>query len=647
MVLESLRIENFKCIDDSTEFSVRSLTGLVGKNESGKTAILRALYRLNPLVPSDADFSDIEFPRRRWAGYRQKSKTQPARIVTSLWRLDDTDMAALEREIGAAVVTNTQVTVSKGYDNRLNWQVEIDERLLVGQLIRLARLEQDEAKDLWAASTLKELRRGLEAVADPTPAQKTLIAELGQRFPDGSVEGHVIAVLAARLPKFLYFAEYHRLPAEVSIDELQRRRASGRLTIVDSVFLALLDLAGSTLEDLQAIGHFELLVAELEAVSERISKEVLEYWSQDTHLEVDFRCDAARPLDPPPFNTGYVLRTRIRNRRHNVTLSFDERSTGFIWFFSFLVWLSYLRRDDGRTCIVLLDEPGLGLHARAQMDLMRFIRERLLPAYQVIYSTHSPFMIDVDHIGGIRTVEDVSDGDNVLGTKVGDRVLSPDADTLFPLRAALAYDVTRSVFVAPRTLLVDQPSDVLYLKWFSRELQLQGRESLDPAWALVPVGGLDKVAPFAALFGSRGVTIAVLTDGILHDRQRLQGLWEQGLLQFGRVLRPSLYVEHEDAQVEDLLGRRCYRELVHACYGLQQDPLVPEEPAGDAPSRVVGEVEQRFAGQPAWSTRFDRFAPASFLAENAGALRLTLPDLEFAFANFEKLFRDINSLLAD
>ncbi len=647
MVLESLRIENFKCIDDSTEFSIRALTGLVGKNESGKTAILRALYRLNPVVASDAAFNDIEFPRRRWASYRQTSRTSPARVVTSVWRLDAADLASIDQEIGLDVVTSPQVVVSKGYDNRLTWHVEFDERRLVGNLIRTARFEQGEAHAFWSAATVSELARALQTVENPTPAQAALRSEIGRRFPDGTAMGRISALLSARLPKFLYFAEYHRLPAEVSIDELQRRELSGRLTIVDSVFLALLNLAGSSLDELQSIGHFEHLVAELESVSARISSQVLEYWSQDRHLEVDFRCDAARPLDPPPFNTGYVLRTRIRNRRHNVTLSFDERSSGFIWFFSFLVWLSYLRQDDGHHFVVLLDEPGLSLHARAQLDMMRFIRERLLPAYQVIYSTHSPFMIDVEHIAGIRTVEDLTQGDTVLGTRVGDRVLSSDPDTLFPLRAALSYDVAQAAFVAPRTLLVDQPSDVLYLKWFSRELQLQGRASLDPAWSLVPVGGLDKVAPFAALFGPRDLRIAVLTDGILHDRRRLQGLWENGLLPFGRVLRPSFYVEHEDAQVEDLLGRRCYRELVHACYGLQQSPVLPEERADGAPLRVVGEVEQRFALQPDWSPGFDRFAPASFLVENAATLRFSLPDLPAALANFEKLFRDLNRLLAE
>ena len=62
MILESARVENFKCIDDSTEFSIRSLTALVGKNESGKTALLKALYRINPILPVDGNFLDTEYP---------------------------------------------------------------------------------------------------------------------------------------------------------------------------------------------------------------------------------------------------------------------------------------------------------------------------------------------------------------------------------------------------------------------------------------------------------------------------------------------------------------------------------------------------------------------------------------------------------
>jgi hypothetical protein len=277
------------------------------------------------------------------------------------------------------------------------------------------------------------------------------------------------------------------------------------------------------------------------------------------------------------------------------------------------------------------------------MDMLRFIREQVLPSYQVIYTTHSPFMIDSRHLDGLRTVEDASEGETVLGTKVGDRVLSSDPDTLFPIRAALAYDVARRVVTGPQTLLVDRPSDVLYLKWFSRELQLQGRAHLSPAWSLVPVGGLDSVAPFVSLFAGQDQRIAVLTDGLISDPRRLDGLWQGGLLEFGRILRPALYVDLEDAQLEDLLGRRLYRELVTGAYGLEESAVLDDEPAAGA-RRVVADVEAYFASMPPWAPRFDSFAPASYLFENTATLRSTLPDLGEALDRFEKLFRDLHSL---
>ena len=58
--------------------------------------------------------------------------------------------------------------------------------------------------------------------------------------------------------------------------------------------------------------------------------------------------------------------TRIRNERHRASVNFDERSTGFIWFFSFLIWFSQMKANYADKLIVLLDEPGLTLHGKAQ-----------------------------------------------------------------------------------------------------------------------------------------------------------------------------------------------------------------------------------------------------------------------------------------
>src|SRR5882762_10710459 len=93
-----------------------------------------------------------------------------------------------------------------------------------------------------------------------------------------------------------------------------------------------------------------------------------------------------------------------------------------------------------RTYEVKLDEPGLSLHARAQADLLRYINEQLRPHYQVLYTTHSPFMIDADDLLSARTVEDVvvkdkaTGEERLYGTKVSRDVLSTDPDTVSPLQ---------------------------------------------------------------------------------------------------------------------------------------------------------------------------------------------------------------------
>jgi predicted ATP-dependent endonuclease of OLD family len=80
------------------------------------------------------------------------------------------------------------------------------------------------------------------------------------------------------------------------------------------------------------------------------------------------------------------------------------------------------------------NEPGLNLHASAQTDLLRFI-EDLSDDYQIIYSTHSPFMIASDSLNRVRTVLETD-----KGSVISDSIQEKDPDTLFPLQASLGYE---------------------------------------------------------------------------------------------------------------------------------------------------------------------------------------------------------------
>lgn len=649
MILKNLRVQNYKAIEDSTEFSVDQVTCLVGKNEAGKTALLQALYKLDPVVESEAKFDAVEeYPRRFLSDYEDKVKNDPnqvANVLTTEWELDAADIEAVEQILGPNALTNNIVIVTKGYANKRHWTVSIDEKQVAKYFLDQAELSTKEEKQAAKCETVADLINYLTQLEAPSERATALLASLQKTFPKGDAGAKVREILAEQMPTFLFFANYERMPGQVAIDELQRKKNENRLQMPDRIFIALLDLVGTTPEDIQSIGRSEQLIAKLESVSNRLTREIFAYWSQNKHLKVSFRFDAASPKDPAPFNSGYIFRTRIENTRHGVTVGFDERSVGFVWFFSFLVWFSQVRENYGDNLFILLDEPGLSLHGKAQEDLVRYINEKLRPNYQVIYTTHSPFMVDPEHLTSVRTVEDVIKDDEILGTKVGDRVFSTDEDTVFPLQAAMGYNITQNLFVGKHVLLVEGPGDLLYLKWFSRELQARGRGFLDNRWVITPVGGIDKMGPFASLFGGNKLHVAAFTDFHHGAKQRVKVLRESDLLKQSHVFTADMFSGQDEADIEDLIGRSSYIALVNRTYELEGEHALLETKPEGAPSRVLKEVEDHFRTLPPHLPEFDHYSPAAYLVEHTAEVRPALSDLEPSLERFENLFRELNNAL--
>lgn len=528
MILKSVRVQNFKCVRDSDDFSIDPhVTCLVGKNESGKTALLQSLYKLNPVVDAAGRFEDMDYPRAQWSEYNEKRGNTHANVLTTTWTLTDSEKSALRDILGSVGGKIDNIAISKGYENKKYYHVNVAEAPVVKHLIDKHELQEPEGTALRKATTVKGLKDILAALPTPSEQAKTLIAFLERHFARDRATLAAIDVLEPKLPRMVYFSEYMRLAGQMAIEDFKANRLNTAHPRSNDyrMFEALLGLVNKTAEDIEKLDRFDPLQAELEAVSSRLSKSIFAYWSQNKHLRVQFRFDMARAGDPAPLNAGWIMRTRIENTRHDSTTSFDERSSGFVWFFSFLVWFSQMKKNYGENLVILLDEPGNSLHAKAQGDLLRYIEEQLAPKYQVLYTTHSPFMVDAANILRARTVEDVmvkhGDGqEELLGTKVKSDVLSTDPDTVFPLQAALGYEITQTLFVGKHTLLVEGPSDLLYLKWFQKQLAALGRTSLDRRWTISPCGGIDKVAAFMSLFRGNNLHVAVLTDYKTGDKKR-------------------------------------------------------------------------------------------------------------------------------
>ncbi len=648
MILKSIRIENFKCIEDSNEFSLEPVTCLVGKNEAGKTAILQALYKLKPDIEGKADFNPtFDYPRRKYAEYKKRHVVDPDNVLTTKWELEQPEIDAVNELLGDKALKSDTVIVTKGYGNTNLWKLEIDEPRIVKHFLKNSNLGKDERIDLKEAETIDQLITKLEEIENKSGSQQEFLSVLNEAFPMKRPGLAAAGILAPLMPTFLYFGYYDSLPGQVSSDAIRDRKMKHVETEGDRIFLALLELAGSDIDGIDHMAQFEELRAELEAVSNLLTKQIFDYWSQNLNLKVRFFFDEARPGDPPPFNTGFIFRTRIENVRHEVTVSFDDRSKGFVWFFSFLVWFSQVKENYGENLIILLDDPALSLHARAQSDLLRYIEEKLKPNHQVIYTTHSPFMIDPENLLRSRTVEDVIDKGEVKGTKVGSDVLSVDRDTLFPLQAALGYDITQTLFVGPHTLLVEGPSDILYLQWFSNELKSQGRTFLDNRWTLTPCGGIGKIASFLALFSVAKLHIAVFTDFHEGDKKKVRDLKQSELLKKGHVFSAEMFVDGDEADTEDLIGRSNYITLVNTRYDLPASYKLPVKKPSGASVRVTEEVKNRFGTLPAKYPEFDHYTPALYLMNKTEEMRSAFPELDQALERFEELFQGLNKLLPE
>lgn len=517
MKLIKVQIQNFRCIDDTTPFSVKQTTCLVGKNESGKTAILQAIERLNPYDAGHRKYNKLQdYPRRHYSGYTSRHPDEEALVIMTDWLLEDADLQILEEEFGPDCLKSKEIKIYKRYEEMgTTWSVPLDQKKTLAYLMDLASLTAAEKRSFTKFNTSQELYKHLQKLAQPNAAKTALIERVG-KYRDQSLHCHTIDLLSKCLPHFLYFSQYSYMNGDVSVQKLVQDIAQGIVAEGDQVFQAFLEFAGTSLGELAGATQYEELNARCEAASNAITDQIFEYWSQNQQLAVEFELQTGQPNDPPPFNTGTVMHARVKNNLHRITVPFSDRSAGFIWFFSFLVMFSQVRKTHGNV-IILLDEPGLNLHGTAQRDLLRYIREKLTPHHQVIYTTHSPFMVPADDLASVRTVEDVvqqsrSRRPEVLGTKVGDDILSTDPETLFPLQGALGYEITQSLFIGEHTLLVEGPSDILYLQAASTALNARGQTGLDSRWVICPSGGLDKVHAFVSLFAGNKLHVAVLAD---------------------------------------------------------------------------------------------------------------------------------------
>lgn len=628
MLLKKVSIHKYKSFLTEQSYEVEpQITRIVGKNESGKTALLEALAKSN-YFEDNTEFrfnKDLDYPRSELIKVRNENP--PA--LTCEYELSDEDISCVETAFAKGIIPRKNFCVTSFYDNTSKASgVEIDFTVFKDWLISFFGVGDQGKQLIRAADSFSSLESVVSENAE-LPAMEQIQAQLGEIKTgagdfENRLEGYIYnTYLSPEIPKLWYFSDYFSLPCRINLNDFSTGQPTNNLSREEvKIANALFELSGLRVSDIQNESNFEAFKAQLEATSNSITDDMFEYWTTNQNLEIRFEIEHA------PNGVRY-LNIRIYNSKHRVTLPLKNRSKGFLWFFSFLVWFSKIQGDKKSKYILLLDEPGLSLHASAQNDLLRFIDEKLAPEYQVIYTTHSPFMIDSLKLNEVRTVYDTQNPK--IGSVVSDAVEEKDSDTLFPLQAALGYTIAQNLYVSPKNLLVEGISDLVYLNHFSTILKDMGKEGLSEDITIVPVGGADKIATFISLMRGNELSTVCLLDTFTDQaaQARLKRMVEQKIIADKKILYYHSIMGQAYADIEDLFDKEEYLVLFNGAFGksVQISELDTNKPIMSQLKRLNG------------NKAFNHYSPANYMAKNIGSLVFS----DETMGRFKKLFAMVNS----
>ncbi len=564
MRLKSFHVRVFRNIIDSGPISVVDNTCLVGKNEAGKSALISALHRLNPAKPVALDLLD-EYPRWLKKEHEITGEIKNAVPMTATYELDAEELDEIEEAFGKGVLKTREIVTSRKYTGDMTLELPIDFAVFIKGFVdhhvsvalkdRVAAVDNSSNLIKQLDAIAKEVSTGTEPTPD-AQAAKDARAHLNTLLGGASsLTDALKKQITPLIPKTFFFSQYSQLRGRYNLVEVLpalKTPTTDEEIQAAADFLRLARIAPTNVEN----WDFEASNAELEAISSLLTQRVKANWKQNKHLKLVVKIESA----PNGQKLDRFLQFRVEDTRHDFSSRLDRRSTGFQWFVSFIA--SFFEFEKDTTIILLLDEPGLSLHARAQMDLLDAIDRHLTIGRQIIYTTHSPFMVRVNSLHRVRIVED--QGPEKGSVVLNDAGITTDPDTLFPLQAALGYDIAQNLFIGSHNILLEGVSDLIYLSILSSHLNGLGRASLPETARLLPAGGATDISTFIALLGGQ-LEVVVLLDGNA-QRQRIDNAIAQGRLNKQRVLSVDQFCTVKGADIEDLFTPDEYLTLYNATF---------------------------------------------------------------------------------
>ena len=685
--ITEFQVLNYRNIEDSGWIPVERVSAFVGRNESGKTALLKALHKFNPATP-EPYIAQKEFPRERFASETDKIDSTP---VCKVRYKISADFREELKKLSENFEPPEHVVGTRCYkgDISLAFEPELPKQIVPGAGLKTALSElaggarrlkpenaeqEEELKPLraslaaWATDLhdkpieeldlrsgkgkklLAHVRTEVEKQSNPFTADlieqfQAAIGGLVRKTEEPSIHELITTSVREKLPVFIYFENYGILDSAVYfprfLQDLEKDPTDARVRTVNAMFrhvglaaAEIAELGKSEARAAEVAGEtvtttmirkdkerIELRATKLNSASIDITQKFSKWWQQRRH-KVRYDVD------------GDYFRIWISDdRRPDVEIELEERSKGFQWFFSFYLVFLVESEEGHKDAVLLLDEPGLHLHPTAQQELISFF-ETLAERNQIFYSTHSPFLIDGEHLHRTRPVTETETGHS----KVSIGTWPEDRETIFPLQAAAGYAMLRGLFAHRKNVLVEGLGDFYYLHALSIICRALDKAALPNDVYVTPCGGSKHVSQMSSLFLGEKVRPLVILDADDEGRARQDALLQhlyaganEGILMISDVLG------RENCEIEDLIGEETIVPIVNELTGsdlslsdADKDKSLPDRISNAAAAAGVelpkwwkGEVARRLAIN--WSTTEPKDIPTD-LVQRAEKLFVAITD---------------------
>ena len=451
MKIKTVKIKNFKSIKDSGEIIFSdNLFVLAGQNESGKSSILEAIEAYE-----DESFGkdNLNFEEEQNGNKKQEISCTyevfPGDNFTADLRDELKEKFVLGEEdfLDSSKLEKLKIfTITKEYDYQTNTLLTKINNSVLG--ILKSSIKTKENIEIDESGKEKEIKIPYLVI-------------------DGNNDQKIAGIFFSICPKIILFNDFSDLlPDKILISDLKKNneKAVGYKAVRN--FEGLLSKTFVAISESNNAHKNSATSKEVDSLSVTFQKDWKQRIYGNNQVKVKFNIENDNINGQAVPTVFFYIETK-----DNVPLEPRKRSKGMIWFLS--AWLELKAKEDNKELVILYDEPGLYLHVKAHKDMLnvfKFLTKE--KGHQIIYSTHSPSLIDTNSLHNIGLVLNTEDkGTIVEGLTTSKINTDYRQDALQPVAEAMGLEPLKDfAILSQKNVLIEGLSDFWYFSGMQKLL---------------------------------------------------------------------------------------------------------------------------------------------------------------------------------